>query len=57
MIMEMKENKPNSNVKANPNILTLQNRLEAYYEKPIDEIFVESIQEVDTGSPKGNEIW
>ena len=35
----------------------LKERLEAFYQKPIDEIYVEGTQEVDIGSPKGNEIW
>lgn len=29
----------------------------AFYKKPIDEIFVESTQEVDVVTPKGKEIW
>lgn len=37
--------------------LNLTERLEAFYKKPIDEIYVESTQEVDVGDPKGNEIW
>lgn len=40
-----------------PNYLNLTERLEAFYKKPIDEIYVESTQEVDVGDPKGNEIW
>lgn len=40
-----------------PKYLNLQERLEAFYNKPIDEIYVESTQEVDAGDPKGNEIW
>lgn len=40
-----------------PKYLNLQERLEAFYNKPIDEIYVESTQEVDVGNPKGNEIW
>ena len=35
----------------------LQERLEAFYQKPIDEIYVESTQEVDVGAPKGDEYW
>ena len=35
----------------------LQERLEAFYKRPIDEIYVESTQEVDVDDPKGNEIW
>lgn len=37
--------------------LNLEERLEAFYKRPIDEIYVESTQEVDAGDPKGNEIW
>ncbi len=37
--------------------LNLTERLEAFYKKPIDEIYVESAQEVDVGTPRGNEIW
>ncbi len=40
-----------------PKYLNLKERLESFYEKPIDEIYVESTQEVDVGDPKGNEIW
>ena len=40
-----------------PKYLNLQERLEAFYNKPIDEIYVESTQEVDVGDPVGNEIW
>ena len=40
-----------------PKYLNLQERLEAFYNKPIDEIYVECTQEVDVGDPKGNEIW
>ena len=40
-----------------PKYLNLQERLEAFYKRPIDEIYVESTQEVDVGAPKGNEIW
>jgi antitoxin MazE len=35
----------------------LSERLEAFYGKPIDEIFVESEVEIDTGSPVGGEAW
>jgi antitoxin MazE len=35
----------------------LSERLEAFYGKPIDEIFVESETEIDTGNPVGGEIW
>ena len=40
-----------------PKYLNLQERLEKFYGKPIDEIYVESTQEVDVGTPKGKEIW
>ncbi len=40
-----------------PKYLNLQERLEAFYKKPIDEIYIESTQEVAVGNPKGNEIW
>lgn len=40
-----------------PKYLNLTERLEAFYKKPIDEIFVESTQEVDVVTPKGKEIW
>ena len=40
-----------------PKDLNLTERLEAFYKRPIDEIYVESTQEVDVGDPKGNEIW
>ena len=40
-----------------PKYPNLQERLEAFYKKPLDEIYVESTQEVDVGNPKGNEIW
>lgn len=40
-----------------PKYLNLEERLEAFYKRPIDEIYVESTQEVDVGNPKGNEIW
>lgn len=40
-----------------PKYLNLEERLEAFYKRPIDEIYVESTQEVDVGYPKGNEIW
>ena len=36
--------------------LNLTERLEAFYKRPIDEIYVESTQEVDVGDPQGNEI-
>ncbi len=37
--------------------LDLKERLETFYKRPIDEIYVENTQEVDVGAPKGNEIW
>ena len=40
-----------------PKYPNLQERLEAFYKKPLDEIYVESTQELDVGDPKGNEIW
>ncbi len=40
-----------------PKYLNLAERLEAFYQRPIDEIYVESTQEVDVGDPVGNEIW
>lgn len=40
-----------------PKYLNLTERLEAFYKRPIDEIYVESTQEVDVGDPKGTEIW
>ena len=40
-----------------PKYLNLTERLEAFYKRPIDEIFVESTQEVDVGDPVGNEQW
>ena len=40
-----------------PKYLNLAERLEAFYKKPIDEIYVESIQEVEVSDPVGNEIW
>lgn len=40
-----------------PQYLNLQERLEAFYKRPIDEIYVESTQEVDVGDPVGDEQW
>ena len=40
-----------------PKYLNLTERLEAFYKRPIDEIYIESVQEVDVGDPVGNEIW
>ncbi len=40
-----------------PKYLNLAERLEAFYKRPIDEIYIESTQEVDVGDPVGNEQW
>lgn len=40
-----------------PKYFNLAERLEAFYKRPIDEIYVESTQEVDAGDPVGNEQW
>lgn len=40
-----------------PKYLNLQERLEAFYKRPIEDIYVESTQEVDVGEPVGNEQW
>lgn len=40
-----------------PKYHNLQERLETFYKKPIDEIYVESSHEADTGVPVGNEQW
>lgn len=40
-----------------PKYQNLAERLEAFYQRPIDEIYIENTQEVDVGEPKGNEIW
>ncbi len=40
-----------------PKYLNLVERLEAFYKKPIDEIYVESTPEVGVGDPVGNEQW
>lgn len=40
-----------------PKYLNLTERLEAFYKRPIEEIYVESTQEVDVGDPVGNEQW
>jgi len=37
--------------------LNLTERLETFYKRPIDEIYVESTQEVNVGDPVGNEQW
>ena len=40
-----------------PKYLNLTERLEAFYKRPIEEIYVESTQEVDVGDSVGNEQW
>ena len=40
-----------------PKYSNLSERLEAFYQKPIAEIYVESTEEVNVGEPKGAEIW
>lgn len=40
-----------------PKYLNLAERLEAFYKRPIDEIYVESTQEVDVGDSVGDEQW
>lgn len=40
-----------------PKYLNLEERLETFYKRPIDEIYVESTLEVDVGDPAGNEQW
>lgn len=41
----------------NQKYLNLTERLEAFYQKPIDEIYVENTQAIDAGDPIGDEIW
>lgn len=36
---------------------SLKSRLEAFYGKPVDEIYVEKSPEIDTGKPVGEEVW
>lgn len=43
--------------KAKPAYQNLQERLEAFYGKSIDEIYVESTEEIDIGKPTGEEQW
>lgn len=43
--------------KVTPKYSNLEERLEAFYGKPIDDIFVEDTQEVDIGAPRGTEVW
>ena len=40
-----------------PKYLNLTERLEAFYKRPIEEIYVETTQEVDVGDPVGSEQW
>ena len=40
-----------------PKYLNLKERLESFYQKPIEEIFVDSSEEIDTGDPVGEELW
>ena len=40
-----------------PKYLNLQERLEAFYKRPIEDIYVESTQGVDAGDSVGNEQW
>lgn len=35
----------------------LQERLESFYNQPIENIFVESKEDIDWGTPQGNEVW
>lgn len=37
--------------------ISLKERLEMFYDKPIDEIYVTSTEEIDVGDPVGDEIW
>ena len=36
---------------------SLKERLEAFYGKTIDDIFIENTQEIDWGAPEGEEVW
>ncbi len=36
---------------------TLKERLEDFYKKPISKIKAIEVEEIDTGSPVGDEIW
>lgn len=38
-------------------VTSLKERLEGFYNKPIDEIHIESNPEIETGGPVGEEIW
>ena len=43
--------------KATQKYANLTERLEAFYNKPIENIFVESTQDVEVGAPVGEEYW
>lgn len=43
--------------KIKPKYLNLKERLEAFYNKPIDDIFIDDTQEVDVGTHVGEEVW
>ena len=43
--------------KIKPEYSNLTERLEAFYKKPISDIYVEGTQEVDVGAPVGDEQW
>lgn len=36
---------------------SLKERLENFYGKPIDNIYIENVKEVDWGAPEGAEVW
>lgn len=38
-------------------VTSLKERLEAFYNKPMDEIQVENDPEIGTGGPVGDEVW
>lgn len=40
-----------------PKYRDLKERLEAFYKRSIDEIYVEDTPEVDVGGPVGDEVW
>ncbi len=40
-----------------PKYNNLVERLEDFYNKPINEIYVESTQEIEVGIPVGKEVW
>ena len=43
--------------KAKPKYLNLKERLEAFYNKPIDDIYVKSSQEDDVGTHVEKDVW